>query len=457
MSARRFIFGLGPKAARRILGTGVVLLLVLQAAAGRAGYTVEVQVDEEPGTNRYTWRVHNQDQSSGLDHFVVEVPVQTRVLAFTVPAPYANPNGNARWIMLERQEPWLDAHDGRVISPSPRVGWKWLMWWGLESPSVYPAGSTAVFSVTTDSSVSPGDVNGLAVTYTPQNSPHFYLPWQVQTTGPSISQRTPRIDPIRILAGPVLNPVNGHTYYLLAQNTWSNAEAQAVRLGGHLATIRNAQEDSWVYSTFGPYGGALWIGLTDWDRPFSFRWTSGERVVYTNWGGGQPSNTGGTEYYVHIWPPHHSNPPSCEWNDYVNADMVLGFPLYGVAEISPAATQKLELSASSNRPQAQPPAMPTAGSPGSAAETRLEPPQARGAALPSVGVASGPEFHAFSAIELCWPSEAAKTYRVQWTSSLEQPQWIDLEPLVRGSGTNVSIFDSTREHPQGFYRVQIVQ
>ena len=41
-----------------------------------------------------------------------------------------------------------------------------------------------------------------------------------------------------ILAGPTINPANGHTYCLLSQNTWSNAEAEAISLGGHLATIR---------------------------------------------------------------------------------------------------------------------------------------------------------------------------------------------------------------------------
>ena len=62
-----------------------------------------------------------------------------------------------------------------------------------------------------------------------------------------------------ILTGPVVNPANRHVYYLLSQNTWSNAEAEAVALRGHLATIRNAAEDRWVYSRFGAYGGALWI------------------------------------------------------------------------------------------------------------------------------------------------------------------------------------------------------
>jgi hypothetical protein len=103
-----------------------------------------------------------------------------------------------------------------------------------------------------------------------------------------------------ILAGPIVNPANGHVYYLLSQNTWSNAEAEAVSLGGHLATIRNAAEDSWVYSTFSAYGGALWIGLTDREKAFQFAWTSGEPVSYTNWGGGQPDNGNGIEFYVHM-------------------------------------------------------------------------------------------------------------------------------------------------------------
>ena len=117
---------------------------------------------------------------------------------------------------------------------------------------------------------------------------------------------------------------NGHLYYLLSQNTWSNAEAEADSLGGHLATIRNAAEEQWVYSTFGGYGGALWIGLTDRAKVFHFTWVSGEPVTYTDWGGGQPDNgTGGVEFYTQIWPTGHTNPPSGKWNDYANDDTVM--------------------------------------------------------------------------------------------------------------------------------------
>jgi len=74
-----------------------------------------------------------------------------------------------------------------VSTPAPRPGMKLLCWWGMESPSVYPPGTTVTFSVTTDSSVGPGIASGSAVTYTPQNNPHYYVSWHGQMLGPSTS------------------------------------------------------------------------------------------------------------------------------------------------------------------------------------------------------------------------------------------------------------------------------
>lgn len=41
-----------------------------------------------------------------------------------------------------------------------------------------------------------------------------------------------------VIAGPLTNPANGHLYYLLDADTWTNSEAQAVALGGHLVTTK---------------------------------------------------------------------------------------------------------------------------------------------------------------------------------------------------------------------------
>src|SRR6266496_2953016 len=92
-----------------------------------------------------------------------------------------------------------------------------------------------------------------------------------------------------ILAGPITNTGNGHSYYLLTQSHWIEAERKAKSLGGHLATIDDAAEQLWVYSTFSAYDGvyrALWIGLNDRDVEGSFRWTSGAPVTYTKWAAG---------------------------------------------------------------------------------------------------------------------------------------------------------------------------
>ena len=121
---------------------------------------------------------------------------------------------------------------------------------------------------------------------------------------------------VKVIAGPVTNPANGHTYYLLSPSTWTKAEAEAIRFGGHLATIRNAAEDRWVLATLGSFSRALWIGLNDRNKIRQYTWSSGEAVTYVNWSGGQPDNrpeNGGAELYVHIWPPAHECPG--QWND----------------------------------------------------------------------------------------------------------------------------------------------
>jgi hypothetical protein len=62
-----------------------------------------------------------------------------------------------------------------------------LFWWGDESPSVYPPGTSVAFSVATDSTVGPGVVRSSAATYTPQNDPHYYIAWHGQVLGPSLT------------------------------------------------------------------------------------------------------------------------------------------------------------------------------------------------------------------------------------------------------------------------------
>jgi len=143
-----------------------------------------------------------------------------------------------------------------------------------------------------------------------------------------------------ILTGPVYNPANGHTYYLLDSSPWGASETEAVSLGGHLVTVNDAGENNFLLATFSNYGGiakALWTGLNDAAVEGSFVWTSGQTSPYTNWEGGRPDDGGGaypTEDYVLIWPSPGPRSPG-QWNDYIGFNTFPDMPMtvYGVVEV----------------------------------------------------------------------------------------------------------------------------
>lgn len=154
-----------------------------------------------------------------------------------------------------------------------------------------------------------------------------------------------------VITGPIINPANGHKYYLLEQASWTTSQAEAVSLGGHLVTINDAAENEWILDTFGSYDGTdrnLWIGLNDADIEGNFVWASGETSAYTNWVLGEPNNQYidlSPESYVHLWRPG-SNPgrDPGKWNDIVDtpfldasADPNLS-PFHGVVEVVPEPT-----------------------------------------------------------------------------------------------------------------------
>ena len=131
------------------------------------------------------------------------------------------------------------------------------------------------------------------------------------------------------IGSPVFNPANGHTYFLLDKSTWTVAEAQAVALGGHLASVNNVAENQFLLDAF--CSGAdskrvLWIGLTDDGNEGHFRWTSGEPLTYTNWFTGEPNNKaigGGAENFVSFnWnfalPEATASTPRGTWNDDID-------------------------------------------------------------------------------------------------------------------------------------------
>lgn len=162
---------------------------------------------------------------------------------------------------------------------------------------------------------------------------------------------------VPIVSPTFTNPDNGHEYLLVDFASWTDAEATAVTLGGHLVTINSAAENSWIYSTFNPLLPVLpvpgecaivflWIGLNDAQSEGNFVWSSGEPVTYTNWSPNQPDNARGLEDFTHIWTPGSTpNQPLGTWNDYENYPSGGPNAGYGVVEFGPGdAPDSLQIS-----------------------------------------------------------------------------------------------------------------
>jgi hypothetical protein len=100
---------------------------------------------------------------------------------------------------------------------------------------------------------------------------------------------------------------NGHLYFLTPDRTsWELAEADAIAIGGHLITINDPAENTFLVDSFltvpppGEVLRPLWIGINDATTEGTFVWSSGEASSYTNWHGSEPNNFGGNEHYATI-------------------------------------------------------------------------------------------------------------------------------------------------------------
>ena len=133
----------------------------------------------------------------------------------------------------------------------------------------------------------------------------------------------------------------GRSAYVVVEGpTWEEAEANASDLGGHLVSINNAEENSWIvnnlagkdtyyqHEDFDPdyFKDAYWIGLRRDGE--SFFWSNGDDLNYENFGNLEPLFNGD---YGEIslrpkevaWASEAGN-----WNDEVGHH-----PHYGIAEI----------------------------------------------------------------------------------------------------------------------------
>lgn len=202
-----------------------------------------------------------------------------------------------------------------------------------------------------------------------------------------------------VIDGPFTNAANNHVYYLLSTNSWTAAQAEAVSLGGHLATINDAAEQQWISNTFLPRAGShrLWIGLTDRDIQGTFLWGSGETSAYRNWFAGEPNNSSVEQGFVHIYPTNEARVGF--WNDVAESQAA---DYYAIAEVIPGVPTHITL---------------------------------------------------FRAVEIAWPTQTTNRYQIQWSSVLNTNEWFHLGSPIQGTGSTNYHLDSIREADRRFYRV----
>ena len=84
---------------------------------------------------------------------------------------------------------------------------------------------------------------------------------------------------------------DGHHYYVYeSEMTWDEAETFCENMGGHLVTITSAKEQAFVASLLEEHGDTDYmIGLSYAFSDYGV-WVTGEEVVYTNWGEGEPDH-----------------------------------------------------------------------------------------------------------------------------------------------------------------------
>ena len=83
--------------------------------------------------------------------------------------------------------------------------------------------------------------------------------------------------------------------------SFSDAEADCVAQGGHLASIHSdAEQAEAVSAAYAIVNDHYWVGLSDVTVEGGYEWTDGTPFDFTGWAGGEPNDAGGNEECVQL-------------------------------------------------------------------------------------------------------------------------------------------------------------
>lgn len=126
-------------------------------------------------------------------------------------------------------------------------------------------------------------------------------------------------------------------FYNPISQTGNAAQAWAQGFGANLISLQSDAENSCIVGELNTnsFGGIIWIGFNDVASEGSHVWYDQSAIIYTNWNGGEPNNSGGNEDCVQIY-------PNGKWND-LNCSSgasksVIEVNLCPVTTIAPSAT-----------------------------------------------------------------------------------------------------------------------
>jgi len=97
-------------------------------------------------------------------------------------------------------------------------------------------------------------------------------------------------------------------------NTWREAEAACVLLGGHLVSIHSSDENERVRSLCAANSAECWIGLTDELREGEWRWSDGTPSDFLQWQPGEP-NGNTQQNFAYLYPTTNRWVRGGNWDD----------------------------------------------------------------------------------------------------------------------------------------------